>query len=259
MEATVSVIMPNYNCGKNLRETIASVIGQSYKNWELLIVDDCSTDDSVEIIKSFCEKDNRIKLFTNKKNSGAAASRNLAMQEAKGKWIAFLDSDDLWYPEKLEAQIAFMEQNGYCFSYSAYEHIDENNDKMHIVVTGPKKLTKRKMFNYCYPGCLTVMYDAEKVGLIQIPDAIANGENDYAIWLKAIKHCNCYFFPKILAQYRVRSNSLSHKSSKLKLAKNHYKLFKLSEDKSSVSAFFHMLRNLFYGFWKKAIYVKKLK
>lgn len=259
MEEIVSVIMPNYNCGSNLNETIQSVIGQTYKNWELLIVDDCSTDNSVEIIKAFCEKDQRIKLFINEKNCGAAASRNWAMREAHGRWIAFLDSDDLWLPEKLEKQIAFMEQNGYKFSYTAYEHIDENSRPLNVRVTGPKILNKRKMFNYCYPGCLTVMYDCTETSIIQIPDEIANGENDYAIWLKVIKFYNCYFMSEALAQYRVRNNSLSHKSSKLKLSKNHFKLFKLSEGKNSVSAFFHTLRNLFFGFWKKAIYVNRIR
>lgn len=257
MYGKVSIIMPNYNCGKFLGETINSVIDQTYKNWELLIVDDCSTDNSVEVIKSFCEKDERVKLFVNEQNSGAAASRNRAMREASGKWIAFLDSDDLWLEEKLEKQLRFMAENGYSFSYTAYEHIDENTEKLNVVVTGPKKLSKRKMFHYCYPGCLTVMYDCTETGVVQIPDGIGNGENDYAIWLKICKKYTCFYLPEILAQYRVRSNSLSHKSSKVKLAKNIYKLYRISEKKSAVGAWFCMLRNLFYGFWKKLVYVNK--
>lgn len=259
MYGKVSIIMPNFNCENFLNETIDSVLNQTYQNWELLIVDDCSTDNSVTVIKEFCKKDSRIKLFNNEINSGAAASRNLALREATGKWIAFLDSDDLWLPEKLEKQLLFMSENGYRFSYTAYEHVNEQSEKLNIVVTGPGVLSKRKMFHYCYPGCLSVMYDCSDIGVIQIPDEIANGENDYAIWLKVVKYYKCYYLSEILSLYRVRSSSLSHKSSKLKLAKNHYKLYRISEKKCSVSAFFCVLRNLFYGFWKKTVYVKKIK
>lgn len=259
MYGKVSIIVPNYNCEKFIEETVNSVINQTYGNWELLIVDDCSTDNSVEIIRKFCALDERIKLFVNEKNSGAAASRNRAMREATGKWIAFLDSDDLWLPEKLERQLAFMTENGYKFSYTAYEHIDENSSPLNIKVVGPKKLTKRKMFRYCYPGCLTVMYDSSETGVVQIPDEIANGENDYAIWLKVAKYYPCYYLGEILSQYRVRGNSLSHKSKKTKLMKNHYKLFRISENRSAIGACFCMTRNLFFGFWKKVKYVKKVK
>lgn len=251
--------MPNYNCGKFLEETISSVINQTYQNWELLIVDDCSTDDSVEVIRGFCEKDKRVNLFVNEKNSGAAASRNLAMREATGKWIAFLDSDDLWLPEKLEKQLAFMVNNGYRFSYTAYEHVNEATEKLNILVTGPKVLSKRKMFRYCYPGCLTVMYDSTDTGVVQIPDEIANGENDYAIWLKVVKFYKCYYLSETLSLYRVRNASLSHKSSKFKLMRNHFKLFRISEKRSAIGTFFCVMRNLFYGFWKKVRYVNKVK
>ena len=119
-----------------------SVIAQTYENWELLIVDDCSTDDTDDVVASF--KDARIRYFHNEKNSGAALTRNRAMREAKGEWIAFLDSDDLWMPEKLEHQISFMKKNGYSLSYTEYEKIDEDSKKMNIYVSGPEKVDKRK-------------------------------------------------------------------------------------------------------------------
>lgn len=115
MTDLVSIIMPNHNCAKYIPETIKSVLAQTYFNWELLFVDDCSTDNSVDIVKGI--NDERIKIYVNEKNSSAAISRNLALREAKGKYIAFLDSDDLWTPEKLEKQIAFMKENGYAFTY----------------------------------------------------------------------------------------------------------------------------------------------
>lgn len=259
MYGKVSVIVPNYNCEKFIGETISSVIAQTYSDWELLIVDDCSTDNSAEIIKEYCDRDDRIKLFVNETNSGAAASRNYAMREATGRWIAFLDSDDLWLPDKLEKQLSFMADNDYHFSYTAYEHINEQSLPLNIVVSGPKKLTKRKMFRYCYPGCLTVIYDSSDIGVIQIPDAIGNGENDYAIWLKVVKSFPCYYLNEILSQYRVRDNSLSHKSKKTRLMKNHYKLFRVSEKRTPLGAWFCLMRNLWYGFWKKVKYVNKLK
>lgn len=151
----VSIIMPSYNTAAYIKESIQSVLNQTYTNWELIIVDDCSTDSTDEVLETI--KDSRIRYFKNDKNSGAAVSRNKALREAKGQWIAFLDSDDLWMPEKLEKQIYFMESNGYAFSYTNYEEIDIEGNKTGIRVTGPKKITKTGMFNYCWPGCLTVM------------------------------------------------------------------------------------------------------
>lgn len=162
MDELVSIIMPSYNTGKYIAETIQSVQKQTYENWELILVDDCSTDNTDEVVRSFlC--DERIRYYKNERNSGAAISRNKALREAKGRWIAFLDSDDLWKPEKLERQIRFMKNNGYHFSYTNYSEIDENGEPNGISVTGPRKITKTGFFNYCWPGCLTVMYDAKIV------------------------------------------------------------------------------------------------
>ncbi len=258
MNELVSVIMPNYNGEKFLAETTGSVLAQTYQNWELLITDDCSTDGSVAIASSYAEKDPRIKLFVQEKNSGAAEARNRSLREAKGKWVAFLDSDDVWLPEKLEKQIAFMEENGYKFSYTKYEHIDENSERMGVVVVGPKKLGKRRMFHYCYPGCLTVMYDAETVGVLQIDERVGNGENDYALWLKAVKKAPCYYLDEILAQYRVRKVSLSH-GRKMRLVKNHYYLMRYSENRGRFVSFYYMMIHLFYGALKKMFYVRRGK
>lgn len=146
----VSIIMPSYNTADFISETIDSVLNQSYKNWELIIVDDCSTDNTDEIIKKYLS-DQRIRYLKNEKNSGAAVSRNYALREAKGKWIAFLDSDDLWLPEKLELQVNFMKYHNYNFSYTSYEEVDENGNSLNRLVTGPKKITKQGMFAYCWP------------------------------------------------------------------------------------------------------------
>lgn len=252
MDDLVSIVMPSYNTAKYIAETVQSVLAQTYQNWELIIVDDCSTDDTNEVVKPFL-RDSRIRYLKNEKNSGAAVSRNRALREAKGKWIAFLDSDDLWMPEKLEKQIAFMKENGYHFSYTDYMEIDEASRPNGKTVTGPKKITKAGMFNYCWPGCLTVMYDAETVGLIQIADIKKN--NDYAMWLKACKKADCYLLDESLAKYRKRTGSISNHGY-MKLVKWHYKLFREAENQNPVSSIVLTMRNLFFGVIKKIKYVK---
>ena len=247
----VSIIMPSYNTARFIEETINSVISQTYTNWELIIVDDCSTDNTDEIVKAF--DDERILYFKNEKNSGAAVSRNRALREAKGKWIAFLDSDDLWEKDKLEKQISFMQENGYHFSYTNYIEIDESSNPNGRSVTGPKKITRRGMYNYCWPGCLTVMYDAEIVGLIQIEDIKKN--NDYAMWLKVCKKANCYLLNENLARYRKRSGSISNHGYR-KLIKWHYMLFRKAEKQCVIAAAFNTFWNLFFGVVKKLKYVR---
>lgn len=246
----VSIIMPSYNTAKHISDSISSVINQTYKNWELIIVDDCSNDNTDEIVSEFL-KDKRIKYFKNEKNSGAAISRNKALREAKGRWIAFLDSDDLWVPEKLEKQIGFMEENNYSFSYSYYREIDEKGKELGIEIQGPKRINKFGMYNYCWVGCLTVMYDATKVGLIQIKDIKKN--NDYAMWLKVIKKADCYLYPYSLAFYRKRTGSISRQSY-IKLIKWHYKLFREEDEKNSINSIILTVRNLIFGVVKKIKY-----
>ncbi len=179
----VSIVMPLYNSSKYVSDSIKSVINQTYQNWELIIVDDCSTDDSVDKVKSF--KDKRIRLLHNEKNSGAAISRNYALREAKGRWIAFLDADDQWLPTKLADQIQFMIKNMYKVSYTDYR-ICNNGKWENCIRTAPNKLTYRRILNYCYPFTSTVMYEKNAIGLVQIQDLKKN--NDYAMWLHVFKN-----------------------------------------------------------------------
>ena len=252
MNDLVSVIMPSYNTGRFIKETIESVLAQSYPTWELIIVDDCSTDNTDEVVNQYLV-DERIRYIKNDTNSGAAVSRNRALREAKGKWIAFLDSDDLWEADKLQKQILFMKDNDYHFSYTNYVEIDEESKVNGKSVTGPKRISKHGMYNYCWMGCLTVMYDADAVGLIQIADIKKN--NDYAMWLKVCKKVNCYLLDETLARYRKRSGSISNHGY-MKLIKWHYKLYREAENKNPISSFVLTVRNLFFGVLKKIIYVK---
>ena len=254
MNGLVSIIMPSYNTASYIGESIQSVLAQSYKKWELIIIDDCSTDQTDTAVEPFLG-DTRIRYFKNKKNSGAAVSRNRALREATGKWIAFLDSDDLWMTEKLEKQIAFMEENGHHFSYTDYTEIDAKGNKNGVTVSGPKKITKTGMFNYCWPGCLTVMYDREYVGDLQIADIKKN--NDYAMWLQACRKADCYLLDEVLASYRRgRAGSVSSHSIKTMIGW-HYKLFREAEKQNVIASLFNTGRNMIFGFYKKKRYTRR--
>lgn len=249
----VSIIMPSYNTERFIAESIKSVQAQTYKNWELIIVDDCSTDNTDEVVEGF--QDERIIYLKNEKNSGAAVSRNRALREAKGRWIAFLDSDDLWLPEKLEKQISFMKEKGYAFSYTNYVEINEKSEAIGVKVTGPKHITRHGMYNYCWPGCLTVMYDANVIGLIQIEDIKKN--NDYAMWLKVCKKADCYLLDEYLAEYRKgRSGSISTHNY-VTLIKWHYRLFRNAEKQNVIISGINTCINMVFGIYKKISFVAK--
>ena len=249
----VSIIMPCYNGEKYILDTIRSVQKQTYENWELLIVDDCSTDKTEEVVRSV--NDNRINFFKNEKNSGAAISRNRALREACGKWIAFLDSDDLWYSNKLEEQLSFMVSHNYKFTYTDYRIIYPDGVADPYIYIGPRCVTKRKMWRYCYFSTITVMYDREYIGLIQIADIKKN--NDYAMWLKIIEKSDCYRYPHCLSIYCKREDSISS-GSKLKLIKHHYILFRIACGLNPFKAFICTIRNLIWGVHKKIFYKQKI-
>lgn len=251
----VSIITPNHNCAQFIGEMIRSVQAQTCQDWELIIVDDCSTDESCEVVRSYMKSDPRIRLLQNSRNSGAAESRNLALREARGCWIAFLDSDDLWHPEKLEKQLRFMKEGGFAFSYTQYEEISESGESTGIIVSGPCHITKWGMLGFCWLGCLTVMYDKKKLGGLQIADIKKN--NDYAMWLNLSRKADCYLLPEVLAKYRRgRSGSISS-HSKITMTIWHYKMWRKAEGKSPFMAFLHTLLNLACGVLKKNYYVKR--
>lgn len=205
----VSIIMPTYNCGRFISESINSVLAQTYTNWELIIIDDGSTDNTYNVVCSF--NDVRIKYFKNTTNLGTAIARNKGLYESQGRYIAFLDSDDLWLPEKLEKQINFMEQNGYVFTYTEYEEIDEISNPLGVRISGINIVDSFDLKCCNWMGCLTVMYDKQSIGLIQISNIEVN--NDVAIWLQVIEKSNCYLLPEVLAKYRRRTNSITPKTN----------------------------------------------
>lgn len=177
-----------------------------------------------------------------------------ALRRAKGRWIAFLDSDDLWLPAKLEHQLKFMTDNGYYFSYTGYEEIDENSQKTGVRISGPKHVAKLGMFSFCWPGCLTVMYNSDHIGLLQIADIKKN--NDYAMWLKVIQKTDCFLLDECLARYRRgRKGSVStHGYSTM--IRWHYKLWHEAMGMNALVSLFWTGVNLVCGVYKKMHYVK---
>ena len=205
MNELVSIITPCYNSEKFLDECISSVLNQTYQNWEMLIVDDNSSDNSSILINSYSKKDERIKPLYLNDNIGAAMARNKAISKAKGKYLAFLDSDDVWLPKKLEVQTNFMKKNNCSFVFSSYSVISDD-EKLNYTISVPETITYKKYLKNTIIGCLTVMLDKEKFKKIEMPNL--RSSHDMALWLNLLKQEKyAYGIAQDLAIYR------EHKSS----------------------------------------------
>ena len=241
MNNLISIITPNYNSEEFISETIISVINQTFKNWEMIIVDDVSTDNSLSIITSFCKQDSRIKLHKLSENSGAAIARNKAISLASGGFIAFLDSDDLWLPTKLEFQLDFMIKNNYPLSYTSYEIINENGTLANKTINCKPKLDYNRMLYSNEIGCLTAMYNKDILGKIFMPEI--RKRQDYGLWLKILKLEKYAFgLTKVLAQYRDRSKSISN--NKVEMLKWNWNLYKNVEKLSYFRATYYTMCNV---------------
>lgn len=245
-ESLVSVITPSYNSSPFIKETIESVQTQSYANWEMIIVDDQSKDDSVHVIKQYIKKDPRIKLITLDQNAGAARARNIALKEAQGDYIAFLDSDDLWLPTKLEEQVAFMQKDNLAFSFTSYSLIDEQGNSMNIKIHAPKVVDYKYLLGNTTIGCLTVMLDRHQFKQIEMP--IIQPE-DTALWLILLRlGYQAHGLQKILSNYRIVSNSTSR--NKLKAAYRYWKLLRNQEKLNFVKANFYFSQYAYHAYKK---------
>ncbi len=213
MENKVSIITPNYNCELFICKTIESVLAQTYSNWEMLIVDDCSTDNSYKIALEYSRKDSRIKVLRNNQRSGAAISRNNALEIACGEYIAFLDSDDLWEPNKLEVQLSFMKEKECDFSFTCYDLIDEKGTFLGKEAKVVNKLNYYKLLHHDYIGCLTAMYKFEIAKNIRSYNIRNN--NDYGLFLQIVRLSkNAMGINKTLAHYRIHKSGISRKKIK---------------------------------------------
>ncbi|GAA4876938.1 glycosyltransferase family 2 protein [Ferrimonas pelagia] len=222
----ISIISPTYNSKKFIRETVKSIQGQTYKNWELLITDDCSTDDTWQILGELAEKDSRIKLEKSDVNQGAASSRNASLSRARGDYLAFIDADDIWDNRKLEKQIKFMHEAEIAFSFTSYEIMDENGNRTDKIIdhSVPNSLGYKDMLmKRATLGCSTVMINKNVVGEIRMP-LIRTGQ-DYATWLNVLKSGHRAFcLPVPLTKYRIVSDSISR--NKVKKAMRQWQIYR---------------------------------
>lgn len=236
----VSIITPCYNSEVFIHKTIESVLEQSYDNWEMLITDDGSTDNSVELITNLSQQDDRIKLFKIM-NSGAAVARNNSIKHAKGVFIAFLDIDDLWLPKKLELQIKFMLEHNYLLTYTSYQRMSENGVLLNKIIEAKEKLSYNNMLTSNKIGCLTAVYNQEVLGKVYMP--LIRKRQDYALWLKILKKIDfAYGLNEVLSLYRL--NDVSMSSNKIEMLKWNWKLFKQVENKNFIVASFLVLCNV---------------
>ncbi|MDO5115683.1 MAG: glycosyltransferase family 2 protein [Synergistaceae bacterium] len=214
----VSVITPAYNCASTIEDTIRSVLKQTYENWEMLIVDDCSVDDTSVVVEAYTKKDSRIKLIKLEKNSGSAHARNTAIKNAEGRYIAFLDSDDLWKPSKLEKQIAYMESNNFAFTFTAYETFHSALDLRRRVFHVPNSINYEQYLGNSIIGNLTVIMDRAHIKDVHIEKGDLE---DVLTWMHYLKSgIIAHGLDENLASYRVAAQSKS--GNKIKNAKRFF-------------------------------------
>lgn len=232
----VSIITPVYNSEKFIRDTIISVLNQTYDNWELILVDDCSTDSSAEIIKEYSNSDKRIKYIKLKKNKGVANARNIGISKAEGRFIAFLDSDDIWHNHKLEIQINYMKEKNIGFCFSGYEIISENSEIIKCKIIPSKKIISYKdILKQNVIGCLTVIIDRNIVTDFRMPEI---RHEDFATWIQILKSGQkAYCIDKVLASYRKSKESLS--GNKIKSGIWTWKIYRQYEDMSIIKSLFY--------------------
>ena len=233
----VSIIVPMYNAGKFIGKAIETVLSQTYENWEMLIMNDVSTDNSLAVVNEFAKKDDRIKVVNTEKNMGVVKGRNHLIDLARGKYIAFLDADDYWHSEKLEKQIQFMKEKNASISCTEYTRVRENGEKINEVVI-KSEISYTDMLKNNYLGCLTVMYDVEKVGKRYFKELKKN--EDYVLWLEIVKDVKIiYGLKENLAYYRVLDNSRS--SNKVKTAKVRWEIYRKVEKLSLLKSIYYFL------------------
>lgn len=252
----ISIITPLYNAEKFITETILSIQKQTYSNWEAFIVDDCSSDLSAQVVEKVVYKDARIQFIKNDINNGAAHCRNQATELAKGDYIAFLDADDLWHPEKLEKQLRFMQANNCGVSFTSYVQIDEDSQPIGKRVKALPRLTYKKQHANNYIGNLTGMYNASILGKISAPNM--RKRQDWAIWLEAIKRSGepALGMQEDLASYRFHSGSMSE--NKFALVQYNFNFYRSYLGYSWMRSFFYLLRFFWEYFFIRPKQIERL-
>lgn len=248
MNNKVSVITASYNAGRFIEETIKSVLNQTYTDLELIIVDDCSTDNTEEIVNKYIKIDSRIKFYKLKENSGAAVVRNTALEKAEGRFIAFLDSDDIWDEEKLEKQINFMKSNNYGFSFSSYRLMKENGELLNKEVRVPKEVKYTDLLKNTIIGCLTVIIDKDIIGDFRMP--LVRAGQDTATWLSILRNGTiAYGYDEVLASYRLVEGSIS--SNKFNALKRTWNVYRKLEKLNLFKAVYYFMGYTFNAIKKR--------
>ncbi len=243
----VSIITPCFNASKYIDDFINSILNQTYLNWELLITDDCSTDDTVSKLNDYIAKDNRIKVFKLNSNQGAGVARNKSISVANGRFIAFCDSDDQWKPNKLKNQINFMITQNLSFTYSNYDLISESG-KFIKTIKSPPILSYNKMLNNNYIGCLTAIYDTNFLGKMFMPTI--RKRQDWVLWLKIFEKLNITKgVDESLAIYRIRNNSIS--TNKIEMLKYNWLVYRKELKFNFLMSAYYMIKFFFCYVIKK--------
>lgn len=238
----VSIITPAYNAAVFLPETIKSVLQQSFTDWEMIIIDDCSEDSTFEIATNFSKTDPRIKVVRNEFNSGVAATRNHGLDIATGDFIAFLDSDDMWLPDKLEKQICFMEKNGFVLTYTKYQNYISETKQKGKIIKAPKKMTANKILGNTAIGCLTVIVNKKIVGDFRMP--LLKHTEDNCTWQEILSRgYEAFGLQEVLSLYRVSSNSMT--SKKTNSAKQQWETYRKYYNFSLIKSLYYFTKYAF--------------
>lgn len=242
----VSIITPSYNSARFIKQTIESVIKQTHQNWEMIIIDDCSIDASVEIIQGYMQKDSRIRLIKLEKNSGPAIARNKGIKAAKGKYLTFIDSDDIWNQYFLEKSIKFINAKKCDFVFASYERVDENLNPILNPFIASKKVNYNDILKTCNISCLTAFINIKNIGKFYMENV---GHEDYTLWLKILKKIDCaYGIQEPLAKYRILNNSLSR--NKIQSALWQWQIYRKIEKLSLIQSLYYFVQYTYYGFKK---------
>ena len=248
----VSIIMYTHNNGKYIAESVNSVLAQTYENWELLIIDDSSKDDTLVISLDFMRNDKRIRVSQYPFLRGKREVRNSALKDVKGKYVTLLNAGDLWDSRKLEKQLLFMKENKCAFSYTRYREIDENSNIIMSDCGGPNVVTKQDMLKCCWPCYMTVMFDAESLGLFQVN--FLKVSNEYALILQVSYKSNCYLLDECLASNRIYKNKRISICQKFMWR---YEVYRIIVGLNPFASLSKSLINIYYSVKKRKMYGTK--
>ncbi|MCK2183001.1 glycosyltransferase family 2 protein [Halomonas getboli] len=249
----VSIVMPIHNSEDYVGRAIDSVFDQTFLDWELLVVDDASSDASLSLVKEKIGEDARVRVHAFEENKGAAVARNHAISKAKGRYIAFLDSDDLWLPGKLKTQLDFMKKNNASFVFSSYRRVDELGDEIGVV-KAPEKAAYNDILKSCSIGCLTVVYDTSVLGKVEMP--LIRKRQDLALWLRLLKVTQyAYGVPHVLAEYTVRKGSIS--SDKKVAACYQWKVYREIEGLNLFKSVYFFLNYAAQGVFRRMMFFRR--